>query len=126
LDVKFIPVFPQEEGELGIPRTSLELTIIVKDIFAGKGTIINKNGNNVTQNFLDGSEKEISKLKRLNAQIAVLKSRSPSCWYRQVYDATFTGKLCKGNGIFSQMCEDEGLKVISSDHIDSFIKNMTI
>jgi uncharacterized protein YbbK (DUF523 family) len=53
--------------------------MIVKDIFAGKGTIINKNGNNVTQNFLDGSEKEISKLKRLNAQIAVLKSRSPSC-----------------------------------------------
>ncbi len=57
--------------------------------------------------------------------ISVLKSRSPSCGYGQVYDGTFTGNLCKGNGIFSQMCEDEGVKVISSDNIDSFIKNIT-
>jgi len=126
LDVELIPVCPEEAGELGIPRPPAELTEIAKDVLEGRGKIINKNGDNVTQKFLDGSKKEISKLKSSNAQIAVLKSKSPSCGYGQVYDGTFTGNLCKGNGIFSQMCEDEGVKVISSDHIDSFIKDITI
>ena len=126
LDLDFIPVCPEEAGELGIPRPPAELTEFAKDVVEGRGKIINKNGDNVTQQFLDGSKKEISKLKSSNAQIAILKSRSPSCGYGQVYEGTFTGNLCKGNGIFSQMCEDEGVKVISSDHIDSFIKDITI
>ena len=124
LDVELITVCPEEAGELGIPRPPAELTEIAKDVLEGRGKIINKNGDNVTQKFLDGSKKEISKLKSSNAQIAVLKSKSPSCGYGQVYDGTFTGNLCKGNGIFSQMCEDEGVKVISSDNIDSFIKDL--
>ena len=124
LDVELIPVCPEEAGELGIPRPPAELTETAKDVVEGRGKIINKNDDNLTQQFLDGSQKEISKLKSINAQIVVLKSRSPSCRYGQVYDGTFTGNLCKGNGIFSQMCEDEGVKVISSDNIDSFIKDL--
>ena len=126
LDLDFIPVCPEEAGELGIPRPPAELTEFAKDVVEGRGKIINKNGDNVTQQFLDGSKKEISKLKSSNAQIAILKSRSPSCGYGQVYEGTFTGNLCKGNGIFSQICEDEGVKVISSDHIDLFLKDITI
>jgi len=103
LDVEFVPVCLEEAGELGIPTTPVELTMIAKDILEDKGIIINKNGEDITQNFLDGSQKEISKLKRSNAQIAFLKSRSPSFGYGQVYDGTFTGNLCNGNGIFSQM-----------------------
>ena len=125
LDLDFIPVCPEEAGELGIPRSPVELTEIAKDVVEGRGKIINKNGDNVTQQFLDGSKKELSKLKLSNAKIAVLKSCSPSCGYGQVYDGSFTGNLRKGNGIFSQMCEDEGVKVISSDNIDLFIKNIT-
>ncbi|MBC8310771.1 MAG: DUF523 domain-containing protein [Candidatus Marinimicrobia bacterium] len=124
LDVDFIPVCPEEAGKLGTPRPPAELITSTKDIIEGSGKIITENGDDVTQQFLDGSKKELSKLKSSNAQIAVLKSRSPSCGYGQVYDGTFTGKLCKGNGIFSQMCEDEGVTVISSDRIDSFIKDI--
>ena len=126
LDLDFIPVCPEEAGELGIPRPPAELTEFAKDVVEGRGKIINKNGDNVTQQFLDGSKKEISKLKSSNAQTTILKSRSPSSGYGQVYEGTFTGNLCKGNGIFSQICEDEGVKVISSDHIDLFLKDITI
>jgi uncharacterized protein YbbK (DUF523 family) len=125
LDLNFIPVCPEEAGKLGTPRPAAELTSSSKLVVSGHGKILTKNNVDLTSQFLDGSKKELLKLKFSNAKIAVLKSRSPSCGYGQVYDGTFTGNLHKGNGIFSQMCEDEGVKVISSDHIDSFIKDKT-
>jgi len=125
LDVNFISVCPEEAGKLGTPRPAAELTSSAKAVVSGLGKILTKRSVDVTPQFLDGSKRELSKLRSSSAQIAVLKSRSPSCGYGQVYDGSFTGNLRKGNGIFSQMCEDEGVKVISSDHIDSFIKDKT-
>ena len=125
LGLNFIPVCPEEAGKLGTPRPTAELTSSAKAVVRGQGKILTNSGVDVTSQFLEGSKKELSILKSSGAQIAVLKSRSPSCGYGQVYDGTFTGNLRRGNGIFSQMCEDEGVKVISSDHIDSFIKDIT-
>ncbi len=126
LDLNFIPVCPEEAGKLGTPRPAAELTSSAKAILGGQGKILTKNKIELTSQFLDGSKKELLKLKFSKVKIAVLKSRSPSCGYGQIYDGTFTGNLRKGNGIFSQMCEDEGVEVISSDDIDSFIKDKTI
>jgi uncharacterized protein YbbK (DUF523 family) len=125
LDVEFIPVCPEEAGKLGTPRPAAELTSSVKAVMSGHGKILTEMGDDVTSQFLNGSKKELSKLKLSNAKVAILKSRSPSCGYGHVYDGSFTGNLRKGNGIFSQMCEDEGVKVISSDHIETFIKDIT-
>ena len=125
LVLNFIPVCPEEAGKLGTPRPAAELTSSAKAVVSGQGKILTKRDVNVTSQFLDGSKRELSKLNLSNAKIAVLKSQSPSCGYGQVYDGSFTGNLRKGNGIFSQMCEDEGIKVISSDNIDSFIKDLT-
>ena len=125
LDLNFIPVCPEEAGKLGTPRPVAEFTSSAKAVVSGQGKILTKRDVDVTVQFLDGSKRELLKLKSSSAKLAVLKSRSPSCGYGQVYDGTFTGNLCKGNGIFSQMCEDEGVKVISSDNIDSFIKDIT-
>ena len=124
LDVDFIPICPEEAGNLGTPRPSSELKSPAKEVVKGTGKIVTISGVDVTAQFLEGSKKELLKLKQSNGKIAVLKSRSPSCGYGQVYDGSFTGNLCKGNGIFSQMCEDEGVKVISSDNIDPFIKDL--
>ena len=125
LDVNFISVCPEEAGKLGTPRPAAELISSAKAVVSGQGKILTKRNVDVTPQFFDGSKRELSKLKSSNAKIAVLKSRSPSCGYGQVYDGSFTGNLRKGNGIFSQMCEDEAVKVISSDNIDSFIKDIT-
>ena len=124
LGLNFIPVCPEEAGKLGTPRPAAELTSSAKVVVSGQGKILTNRDVDVTLQFLDGSKRELSKLHSSNAKIAVLKSLSPSCGYGQVYDGTFTGNLRKGNGIFSQMCEDEGVKVISSDHIDLFIKDI--
>jgi uncharacterized protein YbbK (DUF523 family) len=47
----------------------------------------------------------------LRADFAVLKSRSPSCGKKNVYDGTFSGVLVEGPGITAQMLMDAGFMV---------------
>lgn len=101
LDMEFIPVCPEEAGGLGTPRPAAELNSSANEVVNGTGEIVTKSGTDVTTQFINGSKKELSKLKLTNSKIAVLKSRSPSCGYGEIYDGSFTGNICKGNGIFS-------------------------
>ena len=52
-----------------------------------------------------------------DAEAAVLKSRSPTCGVKQVYDGTFTGTLRDGSGILAQALLDAGIKVIDSEEV---------
>jgi uncharacterized protein YbbK (DUF523 family) len=101
LDMEFILVCPEEAGGLGTPRPAAELNSSANEVVNGTGEIVRKSGTDVTTQFINGSKKELSKLKLTNSKIAVLKSRSPSCGYGEIYDGSFTGNICKGNGIFS-------------------------
>ena len=101
LDMEFILVCPEEAGGLGTPRPAAELNSSANEVVNGTGEIVTKSGTDVTTQFINGSKKELSKLKLTNSKIAVLKSRSPSCGYGEIYDGSFTGNICKGNGIFS-------------------------
>ncbi len=101
LDMEFIPVCPEDAGGLGTPRPAAELNSSANEVVNGTGEIVRKSGTDVTTQFINGSKKELSKLKLTNSKIAVLKSRSPSCGYGEIYDGSFTGNICKGNGIFS-------------------------
>ena len=55
--------------------------------------------------------------KEKGVDLAILKSRSPSCGVTQIYDGTFSGTLVSGSGIFAQLLKDKGFKVIDSDEI---------
>ncbi|MBT7377534.1 MAG: DUF523 domain-containing protein, partial [Candidatus Marinimicrobia bacterium] len=101
LDMEFILLCPEEAGGLGTPRPAAELNSSANEVVNGTGEIVRKSGTDVTTQFINGSKKELSKLKLTNSKIAVLKSRSPSCGYGEIYDGSFTGNICKGNGIFS-------------------------
>ena len=101
LDMEFILVCPEEAGGLGTPRPTAGLNSAANKVVNGTGEIVTKSGTDVTTQFINGSKKELSKLKLTNSKIAVLKSRSPSCGYGEIYDGSFTGNICKGNGIFS-------------------------
>ena len=124
LDFNFISVCPERAGGLDTPRPQAELQNSSKKIINGDGRVLTKDGINVTANFIHGSKKELDRIKDENSTLAILKSRSPSCGLSEIYDGSFSGKLCSGNGIFSQMCIDEGIEVISSDHIDTFIEDI--
>jgi len=45
----------------------------------------------------------------------ILKSRSPTCGVKQVYDGSFTGTLVDGMGILAQALHEKGYRVVDSE-----------
>lgn len=107
-----ILVCPEQLGGLTTPRTPSEISII-----EGNKKVINKDGEDVTINFVRGAEEVLRIAKSLNITKAILKSKSPSCGCGLVYDGTFTGTKIPGNGITAQLLIDNGIEVITENDI---------
>jgi len=80
-----------------------------------EGRAINRNGEDVTEFFLRGVEKEMKKMQDID--LAILKSKSPSCGCKQIYDGSFTKTLINGKGMFAQALANAGIPILSEDDI---------
>lgn len=109
---KAIPVCPEQFGGLTTPRAPSEIKII-----DGKRYVFNSEGVDVTENFYKGACEVLELAKKLNIKKAILKSKSPTCGYGQIYNGNFEKKLIDGNGILTQMLLDNDIEVINSDDI---------
>ncbi|MFO7887088.1 MAG: DUF523 domain-containing protein [Eubacteriales bacterium] len=101
-----IPVCPEQLGGLETPRNPSE--IIIKN---GEKFVVDKNGNDVTLQFLKGAEETLKIVNIFNIKEAILKSNSPSCGCGSVYDGTFSGKLIKGDGITSALLKSKNISI---------------
>lgn len=110
---ELIPVCPECFGELPIPREPAE---IIGD------RVLNKSGEDVTASFVDGAEKTLYIAREGNCPAALLKERSPSCGYGEIYDGSFTGNVCAGNGITAQLLADNGIMVFGESKTDKLIE----
>jgi uncharacterized protein YbbK (DUF523 family) len=109
-----ILVCPEQLGGLPTPRPPAE---IVGAAGGGDLRVVDKNGMDVTAEFVRGAE-EVLRIARLaGATEAVLKSRSPSCGSTQVYDGTFTGALVPGDGVTAALLKKHGIRVISEEDL---------
>jgi uncharacterized protein YbbK (DUF523 family) len=111
-----IPFCPEVEGGLPTPRTPSEI------ISLNPIKLIDKNGKDVTQNFILGAKKALELSKKEGIKKALLKSNSPSCSSEYIYDGSFSGKLIKGKGITTLFLEKEGIEVF--DEKSEEIKNV--
>ncbi|MFP4660945.1 MAG: DUF523 domain-containing protein [Halanaerobiales bacterium] len=111
---KAIPVCPEVLGGLDIPREPCE---IINDK-NGDRRVINSEGNDVTEEFTRGAEKTLEIARIINASIAILQSRSPSCGYKSIYDGTFDGNLIKGNGITADLLEKNTITIYTEEDIE--------
>ena len=107
-DDKLILVCPEELGGMSTPRIPSE---IVND------KVIAKNGVDVTKEFNNGAFEALKIAKSVNADIAILQQRSPSCGSKLIYDGSFTGKLINGKGVTTKLFEKNGIKVLTIDDI---------
>lgn len=103
-----IPVCPEIEAGYGCPRTPIEIV---------DGVLFDKNGNNVDAAMARAIEGILGRLKDQDIDCAILKSRSPTCGVKQVYDGTFTGTLTDGMGLFAKALQEAGVRVIDSEDI---------
>lgn len=102
-----IPVCPEELAGLGTPRVPMEIV---------NGVLINKEGV-----VVDGPvRRAVAKILAENQDIdlAILKSRSPTCGVKQVYDGTFSGTLIDGSGTLAQALKEAGIRVIDAEEIE--------
>ena len=109
LDKEYVTICPEVIGGLPTPRVPSER----------KGNkVINKMGEDVTINFFDGTQKEIEKLLKENINIIIVKEKSPSCGYKQIYDGTFTNTLTEGNGVFVDLALQNGFIIYTEKDIE--------
>lgn len=112
-DYEIIKVCPEVMGGLFIPRIPSEI----------KGNnVINKNGVDVTNNFINGALKVLDIAKEENIKIAILKEKSPSCGSNYVYDGTFTNKIINGMGITSKLLKDNGIIILNENNYKEYLR----
>ena len=111
---------PEVAGGLGIPRVKAEIVSIEKPF-----KVLNEENEDITINFLLGAKKALDICIEENIKVALLKSKSPSCGNKQIYDGTFSSNLIEGQGLTAKLLEENGIKVFNENELkelNKFIK----
>ena len=103
-----IGVCPEQMGGLTTPRPPAEIQ---------GDQVISSEGQDVTSQYQLGAQTALLLAKLNKVDFAILKAKSPSCGKGRIYDGTFTGKLCDGNGVTTQLLLDNGIPVYSEDEL---------
>ena len=107
-DKETIEVCPEVLAGLGIPRIPIEIV---------NGELRDRDGVSKDTVLREAIAKILKEIDGEDIDCAILKSRSPTCGPRQVYDGTFTGTLRNGAGLFAQVLMDAGIKVIDVEEL---------
>lgn len=105
---KALPVCPEQLGGLSTPRVPAEIV--------GE-KVINKNGLDVTDNFITGANETLRIAQLAGCKKAILKESSPSCGLHKVYDGTFRGIKIRGKGVTAKLLLNNGIEVLTEDEI---------
>jgi uncharacterized protein YbbK (DUF523 family) len=103
-----IPVCPEMMGGLPCPRVPAERT-------ADGTRVIAKDGRDLTDAYRRGAEETLRMARLYGCDRAVLKARSPSCGYGQIYDGSFSGTLREGSGVAAELLAENGITVTLKD-----------
>ena len=49
--------------------------------------------------------------------LAILKSKSPTCGYGKIYDGTFSKTVIQGNGVVASLIERNNIKIITEENL---------
>lgn len=107
-DMQVYPVCPEVMGGMSTPRSPCEIY---------KGRVVSKDGEDTTDYFVSGADMVVDLAKQEGIDLAVFKSRSPSCGCGKVYDGTFNGILIQGDGICVKKLKGNGIQVINNEEL---------
>ncbi len=104
-----VSICPEVEGGLPTPRVPVEIQ---------NNRAINKKGEDKTKEFKLGANKALEIVLQNDIEMAIMKSKSPSCGAGQIYDGTFLKKLINGDGISTALLKDKGIKIFGEDELE--------
>ncbi len=109
-----IPVCPERDGGLSIPRNPCER---IGD------KVLTKEGKDCTKEYQKGAAIALDLCKKHNCKYAILKLNSPSCGCRGVYDGTFTRTLVENKkGVAAELLTKNGIIVLGEDETEKIGK----
>lgn len=108
----FFPVCPEQLGGMSTPRVPSELKTGAAKVLNRAGVVVSREGADVTECFIKGAQETLRLAELLGVDAAIMKSRSPSCGLRQIYDGTFSGRLVGGNGVAVELLLQNGIEVV--------------
>ena len=107
-DREVIQVCPEVLAGLGTPRTPIEIC---------GDRVMDRTGNDVTAPLTAAVEQILKTIAPEDIDCVILKSRSPTCGVKQVYDGSFSGILVDGAGILAQALIRGGYRVIDAEDL---------
>lgn len=109
---RLIGICPEVAGGLTVPRAPAEKQ---------GASVITCDGDDVTQQFMLGAKKALALCQLHNIRFALLKESSPSCGSSTIYDGTFSASKIKGQGLCTQLLEQNGVRVFSEFTITQLV-----
>lgn len=103
-----VEVCPEVMAGRSIPRKPIELL---------NGKFIEEDGTNVDVEVQRGVQDALKIAQKEKIDLAILKSRSPTCGARQIYDGTFSHRLINGEGAFAKALRENGFRVIDVEDL---------
>lgn len=113
-----VPVCPEQLGGCTTPRPAVEIQDGTgADVLDGRRRVKNRDGEDVTDQFIRGAEETLRIAVLTGADKAVLKARSPSCGCGRIYDGTFSGTVREGSGVAAELLTRNGIKVVTEEEL---------
>lgn len=107
-----IPICPEILGGMETPREPAER---IDD------KVYTRNGMDVTGYYTKGANEVLKLAKLFDCNYAILKERSPSCGYGEIYDGTFAHKIVDGNGVLAELLAKEDIIVLGESRIKELL-----
>jgi uncharacterized protein YbbK (DUF523 family) len=109
-EFELVPVCPEYLGDLPVPRLPAEIQNgDGAAVLAGKAVVLTRQGNDYTPQFCTGAVKTWEFYREVRPELVVLKAHSPSCGVGLIYDGSFSGKLCPGDGVTAALLRENGV-----------------
>jgi uncharacterized protein YbbK (DUF523 family) len=111
---------PELAGGFPVPRPPAEIAggMSGGDVLAGRASVIEIGGRDVTAQFIAGAEKALALAREQGCLYALLIDGSPSCGSGFVYDGSFSSASHPGNGVTVALLAANGIDVFAPAEID--------
>jgi uncharacterized protein YbbK (DUF523 family) len=116
---RVVPVCPEVEGGLPVPRPPAEIAHGAGGlkVLNGAAKVLDGTGRDVTAHFVTGAVQALACARAKGIRIAILKEGSPSCGTGFTYDGTFTARRVPRPGVTAALLQQAGLHVFSETQL---------
>ena len=106
-------ICPEVMGGLSIPRIPSEIR---------NNQVFNKEGLNVTNEFLKGANIALDLVNKHNIKYALLKDGSPSCGSTYIYDGTFNSIKINNFGMTVRLLKEKNIIIYTENNWKELLK----